>query len=206
MTGSETKLLDGLASQAKAVSAQKDSIPTESFTTLIDHMLPLFNFLGTALSFAKSEMNEKLTSLKEAQATKKLLAEIVAADKEAGTITKKGSTGRNLHRLMTSLLFVKILLEKLLENTSTSLKDAASAAYEASLAPIHTFVVKTAIRTGMMTLPSRQSFLEHLGETEESAKEVAVQIIEHAAAVIAALERLFDGVEMPASNFKFSLW
>lgn len=49
----------------------------------------------------------------------------------AGRVTVKDSCARNLHRLLCVVTFMRVLLEKLAESESVSIKDAASAAYEA---------------------------------------------------------------------------
>lgn len=150
MGGDETdKFLRSLAVSMEAVSQQAGPISTHSFTVLCDRMMPVFSHLGSVFHFAKTEMDSKTSSLKAVEGRCPDLPQVVAADQAAGTLTKKGSPARNLHRLMNTIMFIKVLFEKLLEGSGVSLKDAASAAYEAALAPIHNFMVKTAIRTGM---------------------------------------------------------
>lgn len=46
-----------------------------------------------------------------------------------------------------------------------SLREAANEAYSATLAPIHTYLVRAAIRTSMFLLPDRTAFLTSIGET-----------------------------------------
>lgn len=69
----------------------------------------------------------------------------------------KNSATRNLHRLAAAILFVKVLFEKLLQTATAAgaahtegsaaaaavtLREAACAAYEEALAPIHTTIVR----------------------------------------------------------------
>ena len=42
---------------------------------------------------------------------------------------------------------------------------AASEAYDASLAPVHTYFVRTAVKASLYLLPDRATFLQSIGET-----------------------------------------
>lgn len=84
---------------------------------------------------------------------------------QAGTVTVKNSCSRNLHRLLSSISFISSLLQNLESSSSCTLHTAASNAYNGSMAQIHNFFVRTAVKTSMYTLPTRQGFLESIGET-----------------------------------------
>ena len=80
-------------------------------------------------------------------------------------------------------------------------------AYDATLGLLHAWVVRAGIKTGMLGLPSREHFLKSIGETEESAKEHAVNFTTAADAIVASIEKLYDGVTMPRSDFSVkALW
>ena len=121
------------------------------------------------------------------------------------TITVKNSPGRNLHRLLNTLAFISAIFKGL--SAGKSLKDAVSEAYDATLGLLHAWVVRTGIKAGMLGLPSRDHFLKSIGETEESAKIHGDGFIEAADAIVASIEQLYVGVEMPKSDFTMkSLW
>ena len=42
---------------------------------------------------------------------------------------------------------------------------AASEAYDATLAPVHTYFVRTAVKASLYLLPDRATFLQSIGET-----------------------------------------
>ena len=44
-------------------------------------------------------------------------------------------------------------------------REAANEAYTTTLAPIHTYLVRAAVRTSMFLLPDRTAFLKSIGET-----------------------------------------
>lgn len=197
------KFLPALTEAAKKVAAQGGSIDTLDFTNLCDTMIMVFDYLGTVFYFAKTEMQGKTDSLKEAAKQHAKLNDIVVADRAAGKVTTKNSCARNLHRLMSALDFVTILLEKLVDNPTVTVGAATSAAYDATLAEIHTMIVRTAIRAGLWALPSRDAFISSIGETEETAKPHATVFIENSRQIAKNIAAFYQET-MPASTF--SMW
>lgn len=121
------------------------------------------------------------------------------------TITIKNSPARNLHRLVHTLAFISAIFKHL--QLGESLKDAVSGAYDETLGKLHTWMVRTGIKAGMLGLPSREAFFKSIGETQESARGHADGFTSAANAIVAAVESLYDGVEMPGSDFTVSsLW
>ena len=94
---------------------------------------------------------------------------------QAGTVTVKNSCSRNLHRLLSSISFISQLLQNLAADNACTLHSAAANAYGNTMAPVHNFFVRTAVKTSMYTLPTRAGFLQSIGETGES-----VQVLYHA--------------------------
>lgn len=127
------------------------------------------------------------------------LEEMVAADKVKGVVTQKGSCARNLHRLMSAIVFIQTLVRELAKTPDSTLRDAASAAYNIALAPIHTRIVRGVVSAGLMTLPTKQSFLERIGETQESAENIAKELIPLVDTLVQSIHSLYDE-PMPASN------
>ena len=133
------------------------------------------------------------------------LKSIVEKAKTDGNITIKNSPGRNLHRLINSIAFITEIFKGLLINKN--LKDAVSIAYDNTLSQLHNWVVRTGIKAGMIGLPSREHFLESIGETEESAREHGQAFVVAAEKLLGHINSLYDGVTMPRSDFTMnSLW
>lgn len=60
------------------------------------------------------------------------------------------------------------------------LLQAASDAYDSTLAPIHTYFVRMAIKTSMYLLPDRATFIASIGETGSLLPaDVILQILQH---------------------------
>jgi hypothetical protein len=181
---------------------------------------------------------------------------MVAADTAAGRAAVKNSCTRNLHRLMSAIMFIKILFERIMSAPevrpgalrplagaaaaraarqrlrgrpalgrawplSTSaphavpeprlrpppppprqahLRDAASEAYEASLAPFHTGLIRGVVRAGLLTLPSRDTFLAAVGETEASIAPRAEEVVASCSAVVRVVSKLLAGIDFPVSD------
>ena len=82
-----------------------------------------------------------------------------------------------------------------------------SDAYDATLGQIHTWVVRAGIKTGMLGLPSRETFFASIGETDDTARGHADGFTTAADGIVAAIEKLYEGVDIPRSDFTVkSLW
>ncbi|GLC37363.1 hypothetical protein PLESTB_001595300 [Pleodorina starrii] len=198
------RYLEGLAASLLVVHQQGDAIASADFASLCEHILEAFDHLGTIMYFAKLEMGGKVESIKRVSAQLITLREVVEVDIRANRATNKGSCARNLHRLMLVITFVRLMLSNLLENPSMQLKDALWNAYQGSLSPIHTYMVRTAVWAGLVTMPSRETFMRSIGETEESARAHVPAVVAAAGEVVARLETLYgNGLRMPASDVTF---
>ncbi|KAK9839691.1 hypothetical protein WJX81_006404 [Elliptochloris bilobata] len=145
-------------------------INTRAFVEAVEAILPVFDDLGTVFHFAKSEMEAKRATLVSVQESLRTLDEVVKADVKAGTVTTKNSGARNLSRLLSGVAFIAGLLQRLAADPAVSLREAANEAYSSTLAPIHTYLVRAAIRASMFLLPDRTAFLKSIGESEDSAR------------------------------------
>ncbi|KAI8468514.1 MAG: glycolipid transfer protein [Monoraphidium minutum] len=178
-------------------------MPAPDFVDSSEAILPFFDHLGPVFSVARHEFDSKLSSLRGAALEHSTLGEIVRADRARGAATAKNSRTRNLHRLAAAIAFVKILFERLMRAPGAPLREAAGEAYEATLAPFHTMLIRGAVRAGMLTLPSREHFLAAIGETEESAAPRCEDVIASCSSVIVVVERLLDGIDFPVSDVWF---
>lgn len=177
-------------------------ISTKGFVAACEILLPVFDQLGTVFYFAKCEFLQKNMSLEHVVDRYPTLRDVVEADKKRGTVTKKNSCARNLHRLKSAIVFIETLVDNLTSNYAATLREAASAAYDVALAPIHTYVVRGAVRAGILSLPSRASFLQGISETEATAREHAAKLIAVADEVVRSIDSLYDE-PMPASTTWF---
>lgn len=89
------KYFKELNSALAQFQATGPSLRTIEFTELVDCTLNAFDYLGMVMGFAKVEASGKCASLKEAAIKCPTLADIVSADKLAGTVrpaTPQGQT------------------------------------------------------------------------------------------------------------------
>lgn len=197
--------LNSLAVSLKRTASEKQhkALTTEDFCDSAAAILPFFDHLGPVFSVARSEFHGKLGTLREACSRHATLHDLVQQDIAAGRATVKNSCTRNLHRLLSAILFVKILFEQLMESPSAALRDAAGRAYEAALAPFHSAIVRGVVRAGLLTLPSREHFLAAIGETEESAQPRCEEVAASCSEVISVVSRLLVDIDFPASDVWF---
>ena len=146
---------------------------------------------------------------------------------QAGTVTKKNSCSRNLFRLCHGVLFISELLKYMYKDQQMTLKTACGEAYTNTLASAHSYMVKTAVRTSMYMLPTREHFLKSIHETgkrlcvcgaaccscvrtlsklhlaESSAEESASKFIPTSEHLVKKVMMLFEGTSMPVSDTKW---
>lgn len=84
---------------------------------------------------------------------------------QTNTLTKKNSLARNLHRLRTVVHFIKHIMFLLAKDPQASLSTAVSEAYNATLSVYHGTIVRGTCQAGFLLLPSREAFLDSIGET-----------------------------------------
>eukprot|EP00199_Chlamydomonas_sp_CCMP681_P005929 CAMPEP_0119101848 /NCGR_PEP_ID=MMETSP1180-20130426/782_1 /TAXON_ID=3052 ORGANISM="Chlamydomonas cf sp, Strain CCMP681" /NCGR_SAMPLE_ID=MMETSP1180 /ASSEMBLY_ACC=CAM_ASM_000741 /LENGTH=225 /DNA_ID=CAMNT_0007086027 /DNA_START=85 /DNA_END=762 /DNA_ORIENTATION=+ len=195
----ELRWLPCLVQSMRGVREEGADISTLAFASLMTQLVCVFDYLGAVMHFAKHDMLTKTQSLHMVSVNQPQLRDIVATDKAAGRVTVKDSCARNLHRLVCCLKFLRVLLENLARSPQVSIKEAATAAYQESLAPIHSYMVRTAVWAGMYVLPTREQFMSQIGETDESARVLGLQFLADAKVVEKHVEKLFDEISMPAS-------
>ncbi|KXZ44720.1 hypothetical protein GPECTOR_63g46 [Gonium pectorale] len=204
MAQAHGRYLEGLVVSLRTVQQQGNAITSKDFASLCEHILEAFDHLGTIMYFAKLEMGGKVESIKRVSSQLTTLREVVEEDIRANRATNKGSCARNLHRLMLVITFVRLMLENLLNNPSMQLKDALWNAYQGSLHPIHTYMVRTAVWAGLVTMPSRETFMRSIGETEETARAHVPEVLTAAREVVDRLEALYGtSLKMPASDLTY---
>jgi len=131
--------------------------------------------LGTAFAFVQSDISYKLQNIQEHNEKRGgslTLEGIVLAEMNENTIRTPTSAGRNLLRLVRALEFVTQLFERL--DKKQELVFCATEAYNQTLKPHHTWVVRTMVSVAFKTLPYRTDFLQSIGlnPDEENFTEV----------------------------------
>lgn len=195
--------LPSLTSAFIQLEASK-TLSTKAFTDACAKVLPVFDHIGTVFIIAKHEFAGKRDSLVAVEETLTTLEAVVEDGKKSGTICKKNSPGRNLHRLISSLSFISQLFKRLAEGME--LRQAVSEAYDVTLAHIHVWVVRTGIKAGMLGLPTRDHFFTSLGETDVSARAHSDGFHEAVEKLVESVSSLYEGVDIPRSGTLSSLW
>jgi Glycolipid transfer protein (GLTP) len=112
---------------------------------------------------------------------------------QKGTVTKKNSLARNVHRLRTVVVFTEKIMANLIRDAAMSLSGAVSAAYGDTLAPYHSTIVRTTCNAGFLLLPSRHSFLQSIGETGKDSR-MCFRLAQYGQWICQAVNRLISNV------------
>jgi len=165
------------------------AILTAEYAEACGHLIHIFELLGPLLAVARSDLDAKVAALRAAASAPggATLGSLLARDLVGGSICRS-CDARHAHRLLLVVRFVQLLVARLAADAAASPSAAAGAAYTESLARIHPWALRTAVRAGMLLgLPGRERFLAAMGETEASAAE-------HAPAFVAAAARVSDAL------------
>ena len=122
---------------------------------------------------------------------------------QAGRHTQKHSPARNLHRLAITLEFMVHVFDYLIHDSEVALRVAVSQAYDLTLGPIHYWAVRTAVKAGLYSLPTRECFFQAIGETVDSGCSGGKDLVMVAKPIVQKLHGIFDGIEMPCSDVKW---
>uniref|UniRef100_A0A6B2LNW6 Glycolipid transfer protein domain-containing protein n=1 Tax=Arcella intermedia TaxID=1963864 RepID=A0A6B2LNW6_9EUKA len=116
-----------------------------------------------ALYFVEADINSKLgiiTNINSLQGGNNSLEDLILKEISSNTIRTPTSCGRTLLRLVRALSFLKLLLKGV--DDREELGPCASAAYEVTMKPHHTWIVKNTVWVALKTLPYRADFLTGL--------------------------------------------
>ena len=112
--------------------------------------------------FAGDDFVQKVEGLLERSPEGSTIGQQIDKDVADGKAKEKGSVTRDVLRITRGLDFIRAFVEALLaaDPAEESLVDPAWKAYEAELMPYHAWVVQTAVRAGIYTVPYRSTFLQ----------------------------------------------
>eukprot|EP00271_Cylindrocystis_brebissonii_P010771 TRINITY_DN2714_c0_g1_i1.p1 TRINITY_DN2714_c0_g1~~TRINITY_DN2714_c0_g1_i1.p1 ORF type:complete len:249 (-),score=38.02 TRINITY_DN2714_c0_g1_i1:60-806(-) len=185
-------IASGFSKLATALEETGEPVATEPFTEACGHISVLFELLGVAFAFGGKDYIDKVKDLKEAAKDYKTLPAMVDEDVKNGTVRKPGSHTRNLLRVKRGLELNRLMFQMLLEDSSQSLKDCASKAYDQVFAPYHSWTIRKLVATGMFALPSKEQFLKRLQEDSTTWVVYAKTYVEASGPIIENVEALFS--------------
>lgn len=165
---------------------------TADLASACERLFPLFEYLGPVFGFAAEDFKHKTKDVAVAAEEFPTVDLIVQYGLDTGTMRKKNGKTRNLQGLKNGCRFVHILFCKMLGSPELKLSAAALEAYKVALEPYHILPVKLAVKAGICTLPSRESFLARLGETETSAMRKFQVFVDRSCTLVEQLEDLYQ--------------
>ncbi|KAJ3196111.1 hypothetical protein HK101_010042 [Irineochytrium annulatum] len=136
-----------------------------SFCNACDGVAGIFDKLGSGLGMIKSDIVGNVTKIRtkhaEDPAKYTTLQSIVEGEKG----DKKRVATEGMLWLKRTLEFTAIGLRRSVENPAEELSVSFNAAYSATLAPFHSFVVRPVFSMAMRACPTRKDFYEKLGNS-----------------------------------------
>jgi len=159
---------------------EEKELSLKTYTAALDYIPAVFEHLGSVFSFAKKDLDEKISLLQgRASESDLTLKGAIHADFENDKAYAGCSNSRTLHRVTNAVKFVHLLLKDMLreESKKEHLRVSAKRAYQGSIEYYLAWPVKRAIALGLYMLPSRQKFLKSIGEDEDSARVLAAHLV-----------------------------
>ncbi|KAL4897349.1 glycolipid transfer protein domain-containing protein [Aspergillus ambiguus] len=161
------------------VDAGNDNgISTTEFLEAAESLVTLFDLLGSAaFSPVKNDLSGNIKKVRERQLAAPGESETLQALVINELKTKKHVATEGLVWLVRGLDFTAQSLRHNIDNSSSELSDSFRSAYQNTLKPHHSFVIKPIFSAAMSATPYRKDFYAKLGNDSEKvgtalAKEV----------------------------------
>jgi Ca2+:H+ antiporter len=183
-------VLAPIVASLPSIESADGAIQTEPFLRTCRLMLPVFDRLGSAFAFAKSDVSGNIERLGRQQDAHAALFDVCLAEIQAGTHASNSGCSKGLLWLKRFLEFAVTLLRSISDATqnTASMKTLANAAYERSLKPYHGWISSSAFAVVLAFPPSREVFEASLDGDHENMAEVA----EGLAPVLEKIHRFLD--------------
>jgi len=173
----------------------QNRIKTENFLEAFHSIAYLIELLGKAFWFAKADIQSKIHSVE--QIYKKdsynfaTIEQIVFFELNSTLAFQAESASRNILRLLRALDFAYCFLKNLFENPYSPLKELAKMAYEKTLAEHHSWPMRHAVSLAMLTIPSREQFIERIGLEEKRSQQEIHKLIQLIKPILTELSHLY---------------
>jgi len=163
---------DTIAKSFKDVPITDAGVDTVTFLEASEGLVQLFDLLGSkAFAIVQSDLSGNITKVR----TRYLAAPTRSATLEALVENEKGEKKRvateGLMWLLRGQQFTCIALQRSHTNKNEELTESFTKAYEQTLKPHHSFVVKPLFGLAMKACPYRADFYKKLGSPEDTVEE-----------------------------------
>ncbi|KAG2205331.1 hypothetical protein INT46_008598 [Mucor plumbeus] len=193
MTEGQTAFQKAITLSYTDVKVESDGINTAQFLEATDGMINMFDLFGSsAFSVVQSDMSNNV---------KKIRARFLENPIEYNTLELLMSKEAHLKRRLATeaLLWLKRGLDftaqslmHSLNNPSEELTVSFSMAYDATLRPYHSFIVRPIFNLAMNACPWRKDFYESIGVQNDESTLLMRGWLEALLGLIAILDKVFE--------------
>eukprot|EP00899_Mesostigma_viride_P022845 jgi/Mesvir1/3745/Mv15020-RA.2 len=149
---SQASIFEPILAALPGITDDKGNVLSNPFLSTCGYVIPVIDQLGTALYPVKSDIGGNIDRLRKRYETDTarfhVIFAIVEDEIKAGTASGSSSCSNGLLWLKRANQFIVAFLVQLRANPSQSLKDAAYAAYEATLSKYHNWLTRKAFEVG----------------------------------------------------------
>eukprot|EP01135_Chromosphaera_perkinsii_P000245 Nk52_evm14s62 gene=Nk52_evmTU14s62 len=165
------------------VEPPENRIETKKFLTACEAIMPILDGLGKQITPVKSDIMGNIKKIEKGYETDPesftYLQNLIASEIKAGTTAKKNSVTDALLWLSRAMGFIQKFLGCVCEDNSKTLVEAATGAYNETLAKFHPWIVKGIFNMAMRAVPARDKFFQSLVNDASLKAEGQVAIEEY---------------------------
>ncbi|KAI8638164.1 glycolipid transfer protein domain-containing protein [Parasitella parasitica] len=175
------------------VQVREDGIDTAQFLEATDSMVNMFDLFGnTAFGVVQSDMKNNVSKIRT-----RFLENPIEYDTLESLMAKEAHLQRRLATeavlwLKRGLDFTAKSLEHSINNPNEELNVSFSLAYNTTLRPYHSFIVRPIFNIAMNACPWRQTFYEKIGVQNDESIKLMRGWLESLLHLIAILNKVFD--------------
>eukprot|EP00892_Ulva_mutabilis_P005166 jgi/Ulvmu1/3020/UM015_0060.1 len=189
-------ILEPVISNCDSILSKDGTVLTEPFLSTCDHVLPFIDQLGTGLIIVRADVSGNIERLRtrwksnsEAYAA---VTDIALLEKSKGEHEGSRSCAKGLLWLTRGMRFIVQLLQCTAEDPSMQFSAAVRKAYAAVLQPYHGMISSSAFSIAMAFVPSREAFLDRLGDSEEAVLKQINLFVDRFGGILKILETWLD--------------
>uniref|UniRef100_A0ACD5ZWC2 Uncharacterized protein n=1 Tax=Avena sativa TaxID=4498 RepID=A0ACD5ZWC2_AVESA len=157
---------DGQDQQQEQKHQQQPRSSTMDFLCVSKQLLHVLDEIGPTLLVLRQDIQQNIQRLQDLLARDPSkyanLTTILTEEVEEGISKKTNSCTRAIIWLSRSINFSLHLLERLMNNSETSLKEIVEEAYKSTLKPFHGWISSAAYRVALDLIPDREIFVQLL--------------------------------------------
>ncbi|CAI5437402.1 unnamed protein product [Caenorhabditis angaria] len=171
--------IKSVAEQMKTISKLEDNVSLIEFVEVYEELCKFIKMLGKIFEFVEKDVQEKIILLKalHKENSEHYATVISMVEIEKGKKMDKHSGCVAILHLNRALEFIVAFMNSAVSaGMDDSIPKICKESYDETLAKHHPWIIRTAVKVAVYTLPTREKMLEYIKGSLESESEVRIEI------------------------------